>query len=347
MVEPGTGDVKALAQSRPMGTNKKKGETFLNYVVPKQYGDSNGFQAGRPSRSFVLAAAIKQQIPLNTTINSPRQMFIPQIATSRPATATTQTQSTRGTCHSSTSTGPMTLYTGTRESVNTFYAQLERMTGHLRALEARQGDGHRASCRRTEDGEDGYPRTIVPSFTLGISDTNPLEMAEAYATFANRGSLRGQPGARDPRPQRQGHPHARTHCDTVMKPAEADAVNDVLEGVIDGGFASAQALSGHPAAGKTGTIDSHRAVWFVGYTPNMSTAAMVAGANQFGEPITLIGQTVGGRYIDDASGSGNAAPMWGAGDASDPPAPARPELHDSRPDRRGRARRSRSPTSAA
>ena len=28
---------------------------------------------------------------------------------------------------------------------------------------------------------------MVPSFTLGVADVSPLEMAEAYATFANRG----------------------------------------------------------------------------------------------------------------------------------------------------------------
>ena len=41
-----TGEVMAIAQSRPVGGNKKKGQTFLNYVVPPEYGDSGGFQAG-------------------------------------------------------------------------------------------------------------------------------------------------------------------------------------------------------------------------------------------------------------------------------------------------------------
>ena len=34
MIEPGTGDVKAIAQSRPMGRDARQGQTFLNYVVP-------------------------------------------------------------------------------------------------------------------------------------------------------------------------------------------------------------------------------------------------------------------------------------------------------------------------
>ena len=51
-----------------MGSNKKKGETYLNYVVPKQYGDANGFQAGSTFKAFVLSAAISQGIPLSTQI---------------------------------------------------------------------------------------------------------------------------------------------------------------------------------------------------------------------------------------------------------------------------------------
>jgi len=51
-------------------------------------------------------------------------------------------------------------------------------------------------------------------------------------------------------------------------------------------------------------------VWFMGYTPNLSTAAMVAGANQVGHWITLNGQTIGGVYTDVAHGSTTAGPMW-------------------------------------
>ena len=46
MVEPGTGEVRAVSQSRPMGREKSRGETYLNSDVDTQYGDANGFQAG-------------------------------------------------------------------------------------------------------------------------------------------------------------------------------------------------------------------------------------------------------------------------------------------------------------
>ena len=55
MVQPGTGEVLAVSQSRPMGRERKKGQTYLNYVVDSKYGDSNGFQAGSTFKVFVLA----------------------------------------------------------------------------------------------------------------------------------------------------------------------------------------------------------------------------------------------------------------------------------------------------
>ena len=54
-----------------MGANKRMGETYLNYTVPSEYGDSNGFQAGSTFKVFTLAAAIEQGLPLTTTFNSP------------------------------------------------------------------------------------------------------------------------------------------------------------------------------------------------------------------------------------------------------------------------------------
>ena len=71
MVEPGTGNVRAVSQSRPMGRDKDKGQTFLNYVVDSKYGDSNGFQAGSTFKIFVLAAALEQGMSSGTTIRSP------------------------------------------------------------------------------------------------------------------------------------------------------------------------------------------------------------------------------------------------------------------------------------
>jgi membrane peptidoglycan carboxypeptidase len=137
-------------------------------------------------------------------------------------------------------------------------------------------------------------------------------MAEAYATFAAQGkhcTSRAITAIEDS----AGHllKEYPTQCTQVLEANVANTVNDILKGVMaPGGFGSAISTV-QPDAGKTGTTQDGKSVWFVGYTPNLATAAMIAGANQLGQPIPLAGQTVGGSFIATATGSGIAGPMWG------------------------------------
>src|SRR5680860_113577 len=202
----------------------------------------------------------------------------------------------------STGSGNFDMVTGTRKSVNTYFAQLERKTGLCEPYALAKAMGVDLTSPDTER---------VPSFVLGVAGVSPLEMASAYATFAARGKHC------DARPVTQilnsegkvfkNYPKA---CQQVMQEPTADTVNSILAGVLaPGGFGQALALN-KASAGKTGTINSNMAVWFNGYTPALSTAAMIAGANSEGQPITLNGANVGGRTIGEAFGSTVAGPMW-------------------------------------
>ena len=170
--------------------------------------------------------------------------------------------------------------------MNTFFAQLETRTGMCEPLELAKEMGVKVPQAQQ-----------VPSWILGVSDADPLTMAQAYATFAARGLHC------DPRPVTQVLDSSgaslkdfASQCEQVMPGATADAVNDILRGVMEGsGFGAPLAID-KPSAGKTGTNNSNMAVWFVGYTPTLATAAMVAGANEFGEWVSLNGQVVGGSY---------------------------------------------------
>ncbi|MDZ5664155.1 transglycosylase domain-containing protein [Nocardioides sp. S-58] len=300
MVEPGTGDVRAIAQSRPMGKDKQGGETYLNYVVPKKYGDANGFQAGSTFKVFVLAEAINQGIPLSTTISSPQEMNIPDEAFEN-CDGPYAGDGEGWNVSNSTGSGTFDLYSGTQQSVNTFFAQLETQTGMCEPLRLAADMGVKVPLAQK-----------VPSWILGVSDSNPLEIAQAYATFAARGLHC------EPRPVTQVLDSSgqvlkdfAPDCEQVMPGATADAVNDILRGVMEpGGFGQNIAID-KPSAGKTGTNQNNMSVWFAGYTPTISTAAMVAGANEFGEWVSLNGQVVGGTYISEAFGSTVAGPIWG------------------------------------
>lgn len=299
MVQPGTGEVFAIAQSRPMGRNTKKGETFLNYVVDSKYGDANGFQAGSTFKVFILASALEQGMPTSTRFNSPQQIRIPE--REFPTCNGMYGSTTVWEPQNSTGSGSFDMYTGTQKSVNTYFAQLTKATGLCKPY---------ALARSMGIDLTDPDRERVPSFGLGIADVSPLEMASAYATFAARGEhCENRPVTRIFNADGKVFKDYPKKCAQVMKQSTADTVNDILRGVMEGGFASALQLD-KPSAGKTGTINGNMAVWFNGYTPTMATASMVAGANQQGHWVTLNGQSLNGAYVNSAFGSTVAGPMW-------------------------------------
>jgi membrane peptidoglycan carboxypeptidase len=63
-----------------------------------------------------------------------------------------------------------------------------------------------------------------------------------------------------------------------------------------------------PAAGKTGTTNRNVAVWFVGYTPQLSAAAAVADLDS--PQTTLSGRSYDGQHIPRAFGSTLPGPIW-------------------------------------
>ncbi|MDO9378190.1 MAG: transglycosylase domain-containing protein [Nocardioidaceae bacterium] len=302
LVEPGTGKVKALAQSRPMGDDKKAGETYLNFTVPKQYGDSGGFQAGSTFKIFSLASALEKGMSVGTTINSPAVYNVrgpyATCDADRPWYGGSDAQ-----VKNSTSSGGMNMYTGTRLSVNTFFMQLEKRTGLCQPVSLARKMGV------TVPEQD-----VVPTFALGVTSTDPLTLANAYATFAARGIYcTPQPVADITDSSGRVIKKYDKDCTRVVKESTADQVNDILRGVQQpGGFGYANAGLSIPSAAKTGTIQAQRGVTYAGYTPDLAGAAMVEGANSKGQPISLQGREVGGTYLSNASGSQIAAPIWGS-----------------------------------
>src|SRR5699024_819262 len=127
----------------------------------------------------------------------------------------------------STGAGSYDLYSGTRDSVNTFFAQLEVETGMCEPLRLARKMGMKIPKPQQ-----------VPSWVLGVSDTSPLEMAEAYATFAARGMhCDARPVTEVLDAKGETLKQYDETCTQVMPGATADAVNDILRGVMEpGGF---------------------------------------------------------------------------------------------------------------
>ncbi|QXC62357.1 transglycosylase domain-containing protein [Aquihabitans sp. G128] len=114
----------------------------------------------------------------------------------------------------------------------------------------------------------------VPSLPLGTSDVSPLQMASAYATFANDG-VRNEPYYIEKIVSRDGktlYQH-QAKPERVMSIQSARLVDQVLlNNVVRGTGKNAAIEGGQPAAGKTGTTNDSTDVWFVGFTPRLATA---------------------------------------------------------------------------
>lgn len=112
----------------------------------------------------------------------------------------------------------------------------------------------------------GLPRpTPFPALALGTTEVTPVQIAAAYATFAN-GGQKIQPQVIAGAVPAQSEP--------VIAPTTAFMITDMLSGVIDQGTArgAREILKITAAAGKTGTS---RDGWFVGYTPNLVCAVWI------------------------------------------------------------------------
>jgi penicillin-binding protein 1A len=142
------------------------------------------------------------------------------------------------------------------------------------------------------------PIPPVISLPLGSVDLTPLEIASAYATFANNG-WQSDTTAILQVTDNSGHllldntPKPKL----VLDPWASASLNSALQSVITSGTGEAAAI-GRPAAGKTGTTSDERDIWFVGYVPQLA-AAVWAGNDDY-RPI--------GK---GATGGGFMAPIWG------------------------------------
>ncbi|MFB2770199.1 transglycosylase domain-containing protein [Pelatocladus sp. BLCC-F211] len=141
------------------------------------------------------------------------------------------------------------------------------------------------------------PMEPVTSLPLGAIGVTPMEMAGAYATFANYGwqspttvivRVTDSSGNvlldNTPKPQ------------LVLEPWAAAAVINVMQSVITDGTGKNAAID-RPAAGKTGTTSSEKDIWFVGTVPQLTTAVWV-------------GRDDNRQLATGATGGTMVAPVW-------------------------------------
>ncbi|MFC7729617.1 transglycosylase domain-containing protein [Actinomadura keratinilytica] len=262
-VDPETGQVVAFYGGRG----------YLEEALSSAFSD--WAQAGSGFKPIVLAAALDSGLSLNTYVDGSSPQYYNGTAIHNDGNR---------------SYGTINLVTSTQNSVNTAYVNLGQKVGLDKVTKMAEKMGIPKS-QLTANGANKYP-----TFPLGTISVHPVQQAGVYATFAAEGvhrtpyvvkSVTDNTG----KTTRFSEKGARVFSAQVAR----DATYAMQRVVQAGTGRNAQLADGRDVAGKTGTTDAGRAIWFNGFIPQLATS--VAMFRSDGKPLSIPGYGVYGGQL--------------------------------------------------
>ncbi|MDG4820366.1 penicillin-binding protein [Asanoa sp. WMMD1127] len=306
-VEPGTGRVRALATNRTFGidsssnpknkphSNPAEAERGVRGTYPVTAnplitggGGVNGYQAGSTFKIFAAVAALQKGMPLATEINAQQVYRSGYYAPQGEPGSCSDIPRYCPTNDNSRMAGRHDMWSAFGQSVNTYFVPLEEQAGAYNTIQAAKALGIRfLAPSEAAHAADKAAADTWGSFTLGVSATTPLDLANAYATLAADGKHC------QPTPVEQivdfegakidvGNPR----CDQAVPTEVARGAIDIARCPVGDKSAFGQCrgstagevrdIVDHPVAGKTGTTDSDRTASLVVTTTTLAVAGIMA-----------------------------------------------------------------------
>ncbi|MDP2389079.1 MAG: PBP1A family penicillin-binding protein, partial [Acidobacteriota bacterium] len=277
-----------VAQAALVAIDPRTGE-ILSFIGGRSYNQSQfnraanaRRQVGSTFKPFVFLAAFEKAADEGTGDITPATIVYDE-----PTTWNFDNQEWTPRNYDGEYDGAITLRRALAMSRNVATVKVAEQTGYDQVV---------ALWRKTKIGTQDQVKAY-PSVALGVIELTPLEVAEAYTVFPNRGTVKKlRPiinvlsGEQDARPKMVPGP-------SVARPSAAFLVTHMMRSVLNEGTGASARGAGfsYDAAGKSGTTNDLRDAWFVGFTPELLTVVWVGLDDN--QPLGL-------------SGSQAALPIW-------------------------------------
>lgn len=293
-VQPGSGKIISMAQNTQFLEAEGKFNNVINFNVDMKDAKGNdlgglgGFQPGSTMKPFTFAEWLNEGKSMNTVLNGSVRRY--PLNFKWKNTCPTPVDGAYNTAEKSLGAADdlqnaeegyyknMTVVDGLANSINTMTfataAQVD-LCGIQKIVDA-------VGIHAGQTNEP-VPMTRLSNL-IGATQTSPLTMASAFATFANDGKY-CEPIAIESVTDAAGAqlPGQATSCRDAIKPEVARGVSYALQEVLNRGSGSLirpriSTRTSFPVAAKTGTNDTNNSTWVVGFTSGLATASWFGDA---------------------------------------------------------------------
>ena len=285
--KPGAGDLQGALVSVKPGT----GEVWAYYGGATGTGfdfanQGLGRQPGSSFKPYVLATALSEGKSLRTRLDGNNRKSFPGLA--RPIRN-----------FGNESFGRVDLVEATQKSINTAYYELGLEVGPAKVAELAHAAGipDDVALKSPDGATNG-------GISLGGYEVHVLDQAVGYATFANKGVPATSFMVKNVKKGNETLYNAEiTLGEPAFSPEVAADATYAMQQVVERGTGRGARLDGgRESAGKTGTSSANTDAWFVGFTPQLSTAVWLG----YAQPKTIVINGV------EATGGGFSTRIWKA-----------------------------------